>query len=366
MLCGSGRAVIGVIAMAIAIMAGTAGAATAPATSRPRPAATPVLRPAFSRVGHAGWVWAGSRYTLVGPAESATDEAVTLIDDDTGHHTVISRPGCSPVQPSVAEPLSLPRLPFSCGPVGRPVPELYSPSTGQWQTVAPATTISHPCQGDPLCFITDGLTAAGTAWLEYIQSNCPMDEHCGYKNIFENINTGAVRQNPSSSQTTLSLNAEQLTEPVCQPLRVPTARQLFAGPGPGSLTFYGRFAVALGTDQNANPTAYLERCGTHLHRLLVKGPYPGALLAPAANTHEAVWMPRQTGQLSAVTLPGLHPFRVRLPSRILDGGCSASQDTTCVAQIALTQHRLFVLITPSGQLWSAPATVPRARTTERR
>src|SRR5450755_3416057 len=64
MLCGSGRAVIGVIAMAIAIMAGTAGAATAPATSRPRPAATPVLRPAFSRVGHAGWVWAGSRYTL--------------------------------------------------------------------------------------------------------------------------------------------------------------------------------------------------------------------------------------------------------------------------------------------------------------
>jgi hypothetical protein len=100
-----------------------------------------------------------------------------------------------------------------------------------------------------------------------------------------------------------------------QPLRVPTARQQFAGPGPGSLTFYGRFAIALGTDPDANPTAYLEECGAHLHRLLAKGPYPDGLLAPAANTHETVWMPRQTGQLTALTLPGLRPFRVRLPSR---------------------------------------------------
>ena len=206
-----------------------------------------------------------------------------------------------------------------------------------------------------MCFITESLTAAGTAWLEYIQGNCPGGEHCSYTNIFENVSSGAVRQDPSSAQTTVSLDAETLTEPVCRPLRLPTARQLFAGPGPGSLTFYGEFAVALGTDQIADPTAYLERCGTHLHRLLIKGPYPSSLLAPAANTHEAIWMPRQTGQLSGVTLPGLRPFSLRLPSRILDGACSAPQNTTCVTQIALTQHRLFVLITPSGELWSAPA-----------
>ncbi len=344
----------------ILLIVGSTTAAGANASADAQSHHAPVLRPQLQAVSSAGWIWTGSRYALLGPTPGTANQAVMLIDDQTGRRTTISRAGCSPIQPSADEPLDLPLVPFNCSTTATPAPALYSPSTRRWRTVSPSPAITDPC-GDYsyLCDIQDFLAAAGSRWLEYIQSDCPMDEHCSFSNVFQNIDTGEVRKDPSGGRTTIDLNAANLPRTLCRPLTEPTAAQLFAGPGPGSMIFSGSFALAIGTDENAVPEVHLERCGTHLHRLLTKGPYPAGRLAAGANTREAVWMTKPRPFLNALSLPSLTPFTIKLPRRILDGACSPSHYLTCVSEIALTQHRLYLLITPTQQLWAAPIELPR-------
>jgi hypothetical protein len=341
------------------VIGGSIMAASANASTHQRSQQAPVLRPQFRKVASAGWIWAGSRYALLGPVQESSNQSVTVIDDQTGRRATVSRAGCFPIQPSDAEPLDLSRVLFNCSTNGTPAPELYSPSTGGWQTVSPSPAITHPC-GDATypCDIEYFLAAAGSYWLEYIESDCPMAEHCSYGNVFQNIDTGEVRKDPSGGRTTIDLNASNLTRTVCRPLSVPMASQVYAGPGPGSLIFYRSFALAIGTDENAVPGVYLERCGTHLQRLLTKGPYPGALMAPAANTHEVVWLPGPRPFLSVLSLPALQRFTIRLPERILGGACSPPDYTTCISKIALTEHTLYILSSPTGPLWAAHVATP--------
>jgi hypothetical protein len=129
---------------------------------------------------------------------------------------------------------------------------------------------------------------------------------------------------------------------MCGPLRVPTTYELYApAPAPGSLTFYGSFALSIGGDENGSEV-YLERCGTHLHRLLTTAPLERPAVV-GANTHEVVWMAHPGRFLSALTLPGLRPFTIRLPNRLIARTCSPEDCSTCVAQIALANQRLYVL-----------------------
>jgi hypothetical protein len=79
---------------------------------------------------------------------------------------------------------------------------------------------------------------------------------------------------------------------------------------PGLLNFYGSFAVSIGGDENGSEV-YLERCGTHRHRLLTETPL-GAPAVVGANTHEVVWMAHPGRFLSALTLPGLRPFNTTI------------------------------------------------------
>jgi hypothetical protein len=356
------RALVVVVGMAAAII----GLMIAPAgaSSRVRAHQPPVVRPHFRFVGDAVLLWTGARYALAAPEALPGPplySPATLIDDQSGQVKTIAQAGCYPVlgQPSTLEPLDLPWVPFNCGWPGQPVPELYSPATGQWQAVSPSPGAVQSC--DSSNCTDDFLAAAGRYWLEYNHAICDSgNQHCSYSNVFQNIPTGELRQDPSAATTMVDLNAPDLTRPVCKPLRVPTIFGPYNAPAPGLLTFYGSFAVSIGGDGNGSEV-YLERCGTHLHRLLTTAPL-GGLAVVGANTREVVWMAHPPF-LSALTLPGLRPFTIRLPNRLVARSCSPEDYSTCVAQIALTNQRLYLLTAgPSpAHLWAAPNPRPAKR-----
>ena len=349
-----------VIVIAVAVM-GLLPAAVATASARGRAHPSPVVSPHFRRVDEAGSVWAGSRYVV-----AATGTDVTLIDDQTGRVRTVSRVGCGALGRSALEPLDLPWVTFNCAPgvilggvgIGPPAPELYSPATGQWQAVSPGPGVLCPGTGCTDRYFPE---AAGRAWLQYDHESCDSGgQHCSSSSVFQNLSTGELRHDPSGGATAVDLNAPNLSQTVCRPLTVPMTYELFApAPVPGSLTFYGSFALAIGGDDNG-PRVYLERCGTHLHRLLTTAPLERSVVL-GANTHEVIWM-SHPHFFSALTLPGLHPFTIRLPRRLVARTCSPDDYSACVAQIALTNRRLYLLTASyPEQLWTAPGPLPAKR-----
>jgi hypothetical protein len=363
---------LGLRALAVAIapvIIGVMTAAVAVASSQQRADQPPVVSAHFRHVGAAVSIWGGTRYALAAGGSPIDDQTgVTLIDDHTGQLKMISRAGCAPGEPSTLEPLDLPWVTFDCsqptgglGPlgVGPPAPELYSPASRQWRAVVPSPGVSPVCT-DTGCTDLYFAEAAGSSWLQYDHATCDSrGQHCSSNNVFQNITTSELRQDPSGGTTTVDLNAPNLTQRVCRPLRVPAAFQPYApGPAPGSLTFYGRFALAIGGNKTGS-RAYLERCGTHLHRLLTDAPVERPTVV-AANTHEVVWM-SHPHFLSALTLPGLRPFTITLPKRLVARTCSPDDYSTCVAQLALTNHRLYLLTATASYpepLWAAPSPLP--------
>jgi hypothetical protein len=361
------------VALAAAVWTAAAmmglAAAVAGASARAHSRQPVVVRPRFQAVHGAVWIWTGARYALTGPSfgpglpGAVHSSPATLIDDQTGQVKTVAQPGCYPALTSGLEPPDLPWVPFDCAPFGQPpAPELYSPATGQWMAVSPSPAITNPC-GVAVCDRFSDLTAAGRYWLAYSRSTCDGGgQHCSASNLFQNIQTGELRQDPSGGSTAVDLNAPNLTVTVCRPLTVPTAFEPYApGPVPGSLLFYGSFALAIGGDDNRSDV-YLERCGTHLQRLLTTAP-SGRPVVVAANTHEVVWM-AHPGFLNALTLPGLRPVTIRLPKRLVATTCSPYDYSTCVAQIALTNRRLYLLTaSPAApqELWVAPDPLPAQR-----
>ncbi len=360
MMFGDRRSRAVVIVIAAAVM-GLLPAAVATASARGRAHPSPVVSPHFRRVGEAGSVWAGSRYVV-----AATGTDVTLIDDQIGQVRTVSRVGCGALGPSALEPLDLPWVTFNCAPgvilggvgIGPPAPELYSPATGQWQAVSPGPAVLCPGTGCTDRYFPE---AAGRAWLQYDHESCDSGgQHCSSSSVFQNLSTGELRHDPSGGATTVDLNAPNLSQTVCRPLTVPMTYELFApAPVPGSLTFYGSFALAIGGDENG-PRVYLERCSMHLHRLLTTAPLEQSVVL-GANTNEVIWM-SHPHFLSALTLPGLHPFTIRLPRRLVARTCSPDDYSACVAQIALTNRRLYLLTASyPEQLWTAPSPLPAKR-----
>lgn len=242
--------------------------------------------------------------------------------------------------------------------------------------MSPSPGIESPCAG-AICTgnedISYFLKAAGTNWLEYEQDTCMDGEHCSADDVFQNIHTGELTQDPSGGSAAIDLNYLDLTRAVCRPLSVPTAAQPYGPTGPGLLSFYGSFALSTGTYNNAITKVYLERCGTHLHRLVTtaSSPFPEDAVLPGANSHEVVWIARPRPLLSALTIPGLRSFTIRFPRRLITTACSSQpvDYRNCVGQIALTNHRLYLLqatATYPEPVWAAPNPLPARRRTGRR
>jgi hypothetical protein len=234
---------------------------------------------------------------------------------------------------------------FTCAPASQRW-WLYSPATGQWRAVSPSPGVM--CSGD----CDWGLDAAGRTWLAFSQTTCPDPNYhspCSAVYVFQNVQTGEVRQDPSNGSAMVDLNAPNPTRTVCTPLH-----------GSPLLIFRGNFALSAVYDNNLNEKVYLERCGTRLHRLLWSRPASQSGAEPSLDAHEVVWIAHPGPFLTGLTLPGLQRFTIRVPERPLrDPSCASLAG--CIGGVALTNERLYIVTGPHSQVWAASLPLPAKR-----
>lgn len=208
--------------------------------------------------------------------------------------------------------------------------------------------------GDPQCGVS--YTAVGTRWTEF-QITCGY--HCGPTTFsFQNIQSGQVNDQPPSWRAggtqIPDLNSSSLARRLCKPLRVPHGfPDPYAATTPGGIVFAGRFAVALDWYQSSSGLEdqryVLERCGTHLHDVLLNSAPGGFPLA--INSHAVVW---PAPGLKDKTIHGVFLLR-RQPFKITNlPAATPAGPTKAVQQVVLTPRRIYAL-DGGGRLYAAAA-----------
>jgi hypothetical protein len=317
---------------------------TATAAAKPRRHIAPrVLHLHFSSGGMATTVTTDGRYVVLGgpypaTAETPSTTTATLIDETTGTQTQVSYPGCSPVA------LGDPGLLFGgCAP-NYGTTELYALPNGVWQTLNVGGIGWSP-------------VAIGADWIE-LQESCEELSHCTNSYEFLSLQTGQSARDPTNAGTYADLNSPTLAQTVCKPLRVPKVAgdegSVIYAAEPGSLTFYGKFAISAG---GYGAPRFLERCGSRLHRQI--GALVGGFPALGANSRLVVW---QSGprQLRGLFLPRLRRFVIPLPAKIntldINGG------TGFPGAIAASSRHLYLLNSSENaayrRYWIAPLPSP--------
>jgi hypothetical protein len=289
-----------------------AGVSAGPAAAqRNRRVMTPVVLHAhFAQIasGVQQMQLAGRTLLLVsGVAGAGTNLSETLIDDRTGKRTELSVPGCD------APLIGAGWLAFN-GAIG---------------DLPGCVTQLYPLAGGPPRPIArlGGVVAIGSDWIEY-DNNCD-EVHVCPTYLFQNLQTGVVKSDPTRAHTIADLNSPALAQRVCPPLQVPHSFKVPTA----TLVPDGRFAIATGTKG-----VFLEHCGTRLHRAI--DPNRG----PVGATAKAVIWETTGRQLAGLFLPSLRPFTIKAPE-LAD------------FELAQTPQTLY-LLDPQGQVWSAPAPQP--------
>jgi hypothetical protein len=306
----------------------------------------PTLRVAFRDSGRALGLVTSSRYVFIERPRGSAGVVGTLVDELTGKRKQIPlSPGCGTSGQSRIDGPWL--VVESCGPQSHPVTDLYSLATGRWRAVSASPSL-NPCSS---CDAEITPVDAGRHWVGYFVLTCPNTLHgCRARYTrFQNLDTGAVVNDPTGGRTIADLNSPRLARRVCSPLRVPWA---------GALTFDGKFAVARGTTKDGTPEIWLERCGSSRRLVLLK--QPDTVPTWGSNGSAVVWGSRLSA-LGGVFLPSLSRFTVPLPKAAITGPCSAGSAghgdvPSCTQAIGLTGHKLYVLA--NRRLWTA--NTPRA------
>jgi hypothetical protein len=234
------------------------------ATRTPKAAGPVVLHPSFHRIVQAGYLLSNDRYVFAGARYGPhSASSGLLLDERIGKRTTIFPPvgatWCS------GDALGGPWLVAGCS-FGQPSAlEAYSLTAGTWQ---PLNYTPGVCQltTQESC----DAVSIGTHWID-IKESC---YHCATTYVFQDIQTGNTRSDPTGPTTIPDVNSPTLGRRVCSPLRVPRADD--GGEGGdlnawGSLRVYGSFALASGTDPYGTPSVYLERCGSRLHLPIQRG-----------------------------------------------------------------------------------------------
>lgn len=353
------RVIPAVLALLAALCWCSASALASQHSRRPhRPMRPLVLHPRFHLVRGVSDVFTNGRYVYQASSASSgvLQGAGTVIDEQTGKRTFVSRPGCAVggVRGQFSTTLTLaagdPWLLFVCdqnAPV-EPI-ELYSFATRQWRSVTPPP-YSDPCPPGNVC--APSPIAVGADWIEY-DVICGM-EHCTDTYAFQNIATGQVQGPPmdwrAGGRTVPDLNSPTLARQLCSPLRVPRGN-----PGednisvPGHLSFAGPFAIAVDWSGIQSVQPYLERCGSRLHKPIDQNDYP-----LVANPRLVLWE-RSGGvsrRLDGLFLPSLRRLTLVLPSAPADP-----------FRLVLSSRTLYEFESSGKLLATASPTLPRSRGT---
>jgi hypothetical protein len=336
--------IAGALVIAVAVGAGPSSA------KRSRPAQRPLsYRPVFHAAGNGQAVASSSRYAFVASVSHAR-QLGWLFDDQTGARIRLARSGCAYTG---QQRITGPWLVFDCSSTQTPAPQLYSPTTRSWRSVASNPEFQGACRGSASGCTLFSPVDAGRSWLEVVRTDCVgPGQHCSNTSEFQSLQTGEVRNDPTGGRTIADLNVFDLGRQLCAPLRVPEIFNDIKGYVPGLLIGYGSFAVAQGNHDGGS--LYLERCGSRLHRLLTNSGY-GSPPPWAANSHEVIWQVTAT-RLDGLSLPDQRRFSIRVPEQIEPIECVPRSFPECIRQLALTNRHLYML-TDDERLWITKAPV---------
>lgn len=305
------------------------------------PASGVVLRSPFRPIGVASvsFVTSGDYVLLSNAYLSGQDGDWTVINDRLDTTTGLD-PQCGVT--GLDPPWALLSCASPSDPSGAYDVELYSLTDRTEQTVTPSPGLPPQCTGqsdlESECARADRV---GAYWIKW-DTSC---YHCAVTSYFQNIQTGELRGDPTNATTVADLNSPTLADQTC-----PGVRLSFHPHSPtpwDSLSYDGQFALV---SDYAN--VFLERCGTHMRRLLVNG---SSVLA--SNTGAIVWQ-TVTSRLTGLLLPSLQRFTIPLPSAIVRP--PGSTGDTPVLGLGLTSNGLYVRDEWNGTVWrtASPAALP--------
>ena len=278
-----------------------------------------LLHPHYRVVGHDGEATNGAQTILWHGGPTVVG---TLIDERNGRRTPVRLPRYCRHPVGSQQQLGDSWLLADCA---RTRLGLYSLRRHRWRSIA----IHGPCRRSDAPPGDCVPVAVGTHWIEYDQSS----EHLGDRSFFQNITSGAIRDDPGTARTLADLDAPTLARRVCAPLRVPSD---------GTLQFEGRFALAIDSQGNAS----LGACATRLHV-----PAGAAALGVAIGPDAVIYDTAPHRPISGISLPSLRRFAVALPA-----------DADDVIGVDLSVGHIYVEAqTRSGRydVWSARASALR-------
>ena len=319
------------------------------------PASRVVLGSSFQPMRGVTGVWTSGDYLLLStipPGPTTVPQGFNpwstgwIVSNTRLGTTTALEPQCHVV--GLGPPWILMSCPLTSNPYGAYDVELYSLADGKGRTVTPSTGVPY-CAAPPPDVETEcaGANGVGAYWIRW-DATC---YHCGDTYLFQNIQTGELRDDPTNATTFADLNSPDLAHRTCPGVRL--MRVDGYGLGWGSLTPYGQFALAIGTGNSA----FLERCGTRMRRLLADG-NTEVSRALASNSSAIVWQ-AVTSRLNGLFLPSLQTFTIPLPSAIVKP--PGSPEDTPVLSLELTSGRLYVEDGWSGTIWwtASPTALPR-------
>jgi hypothetical protein len=302
------------------------------------------LRSSFQPIrAGVGKVFASGDYLL---STISSGLAPIVINDLLGTTTALD-PSC--YTDALGPPWVLMGCPESSDSSGPYDLELYSLADGARQTVTLSPGMPY-CSSPPLdSEVSCSAEAVGADWIEWVGSSY---HHAPTEVYFQNIQTGELRRDPTNATTFTDLNSPALAHTTCPGVRVmPNSSYgvYDGGTAWGSLTPYGQFALAV-----ADNGAFLERCGTHMRRLLTSGSTSDSLDSSAG---AIVWQ-AAPGRLTGLFFPSLQTFTIPLPSAVVASQAGYGPGFA----LALTSGALY-MHEYGGTLWrtASPSALPGNR-----
>jgi hypothetical protein len=202
--------------------------------------------------------------------------------------------------------------------------EVFRVQGGHWA----ALPMSNEIEGQCAAYVSPDVcepVAVGSDWLEF-KLQC---YHCQARLEFQNLATGALRGDPTTSRVVPDLNSPELGHPLCRPI---------VAPSHGTAMPDGGFAII------ASHGLSVQRCGADSRVVLATGPTHYAF-----SQQFVVWLVTRQRHflLAGRALKTGRQFLVRLPAGL-----------TYASGLVLSDRSVYVLGVSGGmeQSWVAPLT----------
>ena len=321
------------------VLAVVAASPAGPAAASARSQRT--YHPDFKRVAGTELL-SGSDYVAIYGGSSAPGQ-FRLIDRANGRAVMTSQPGCGP------DAVGGVWLAMTCEGAGATSYALYDIRKNRTLpfTPSPGLTAANCVSG------CSSIAGIGTDWIA-MTAPCADTSHCPTSFRFQNLSTGAVRDDPTNRTTRVDLDSPRLAQPVCRPLTVPADDQHIEDgtyPAWGSLTLDGGYGIEAG-----GAGVFLQRCGSPARTFLTYSPASGSCAAlrcpPTSNRAMVLWQ-EAAGRLGGIFMKGLQRFQISVPAAVDPLPRQFPAAGSNPYTLALAGKSLYLEDNTTGTVWAA-------------